>query len=111
MIDNNRNVRGVGNLVQRGNAFWAINLEYRHTLVEKGWFALQRNAYVDLAGIQPIPSSHERMFSQENTYGYSGIGLRFIHKFIYRAVFRIDYGIKLKGTNQSGLVFGIGQFF
>lgn len=110
-IDNNRNVRGAGNLVQRGNAFWALNLEYRHTLLEKGWFALQANAFVDLAGIQAVNTSINQLFSQNNHYRYGGIGLRFIHKYIYRAVVRIDYGINLKEINQSGLVFGIGQFF
>ena len=42
VIDNNRNLRGAGNLVQRGNAYWSINTEYRHTLLEKGVVHLTR---------------------------------------------------------------------
>ena len=34
-IDNNQNIRGIGNLVQRGSCVWALNTEYRHTLIEK----------------------------------------------------------------------------
>ena len=111
VIDNNRNVRGVGNLVQRGNAYWAINTEYRHTLFEKGWFALQGNTFIDIAGIQPVDSKLSQLFKSENNYQYGGIGFRFIHKYIYKAVLRIDYGINLDGFKNSSLVFGIDQFF
>ena len=110
-IDNNRNVRGVGNLVQRGNAYWSLNTEYRHTLFEKGWFALQGNAFLDIAGIQPVNTSFNTLFAIKNQYQYSGLGLRLIHKYIYKAVLRIDYGINLDGFKNSSLVFGIDQFF
>lgn len=110
-IDNNQNVRGAGNLVQRGNAYWSFNTEYRHTLFEKGWFTVQGNVFIDLAGIQPIATPLHRMFAQTNRYQYGGAGLRFIHKYIYKAIFRIDYGFSLNGTKKSGVTFGIGQFF
>ena len=110
-IDNNRNVRGVGNIVQRGNAFWSLNTEYRHTLFEKGWFAVQGNAFIDLAGIQPVNTSFNTLFAGKNQYQYSGLGLRLIHKYIYKAVLRIDYGINLDGFKKGSLVFGIDQFF
>jgi hypothetical protein len=111
VIDNNRNVRGAGNLVQRGNTYWAINTEYRHSLFEKGWFALQGNVFVDMAGIRPVDSKLSQLFKSENNYQYGGIGLRIIHKYIYKAVLRIDYGINLDGFKNSSLVFGIDQFF
>lgn len=110
-IDNNRNVRGVGNLVQRGNAYWSLNTEYRHTLFEKGWLALQANTFIDLAGIQPVNSSFNTLFMRKNQYQYGGIGLRLIHKYVYKAVLRIDYGINLDGFKNGSLVFGIDQFF
>ena len=110
-IDNNRNVRGVGNIVQRGNAFWSLNTEYRHTLFEKGWFAVQGNVFIDLAGIQPVNTSFNTLFAGKNQYQYSGLGLRLIHKYIYKAVLRIDYGINLDGFKNASLVFGIDQFF
>ena len=110
-IDNNRNVRGVGNLVQRGNAYWSLNTEYRHTLFEKGWFAVQGNAFIDLAGIQPVNTSFNTLFSRKNQYQYSGLGLRLIHKYIYKAVLRIDYGINLDVFKNASLVFVVDQIF
>ena len=110
-IDNNRNVRGVGYLVQRGNAYWSLNTEYRHTLFEKGWFALQGNAFLDIAGIQPVNTSFNTVFASKNQYQYTGLGFRLIHKYIYKAVLRFDYGINLDGFKNPSLVFGIDQFF
>lgn len=101
----------MGNLVQRGNAYWSLNTEYRHTLFEKGWFALQGNAFLDIAGIQPVNTSFNTLFASKNQYQYSGFGLWLIHKYIYKAVLRIDYGINLDGFKNSSLVFGIDQFF
>ena len=57
--------------------------EYRHTLFEKGWFAVKGNAFIDLAGIQPVNTSFNTLFSRKNQYQYSGLGLRLIHKYIY----------------------------
>jgi outer membrane protein insertion porin family len=110
-IDNNRNVRGSGNLVQRGSALWVINNEYRQSLFERKWFAMQANLFVDVSGIRPSGYALKDLFKNENAYAYSGIGIRFIHKYIYNAVFRIDYGFSLGKVDQQGIVFGIGQYF
>ena len=110
-IDNNRNVRGSGNLVQRGSALWVINSEYRQSLFERKWFAMQANLFVDVAGIRPSGYALKDLFKNKNAYAYSGIGIRFIHKYIYNAVFRIDYGFSLGKVDQQGIVFGIGQYF
>jgi len=104
-------VRGAGNLVQRGNAYWSMNTEYRHTLFEKGWFVLQGNIYVDMAAIQPPGNKFSDIFNAKNNYQYSGIGVRFINKYIYRSILSIDYGVNINGFKQSSLVFGVDQFF
>ena len=65
-IYNNRYVRGVGNLVQRGNSYWSLNTEYRYNLFEKGWFAVKGNSFIDLAGIQPVNTSFNTLFASEN---------------------------------------------
>lgn len=111
VIDNNRNVRGVGNLIKRGSAYWTINAEYRHRLYEKQWFTLQSNTFVDLAGIRPAGDQISSIIDNENTYAYGGIGLRFIHKYIYKAIIRLDFGVDLNGSNHKGFVFGIDQYF
>ena len=110
-VDNNLNVRGVGNTIDRGTGVIVLNTEYRHTLYEKGWFVLQGNAFVD-AGTWRNPGGDIGDFSKsDNVKVYPGLGLRFIHKKIYNAIFRIDYGYGISENATKGFVFGIGQYF
>ncbi|MDO5978151.1 POTRA domain-containing protein [Flavivirga spongiicola] len=110
-VDNNLNVRGVGNTIDRGTGVIVLNTEYRHTLYEKGWFVLQGNAFVD-SGTWRNPGGDFGDFSKEdNVKVYPGLGLRFIHKKIYNAIFRIDYGHGVTKNATKGFVFGIGQYF
>ena len=46
-----------------------------------------------------------------NTALFTGVGIRFIHRTIFNAVFRIDYGFSLGDKVNNGIVFGIGQYF
>ena len=110
-IDNNQNIRGIGNLVQRASAVLALNTEYRHTLFEKGWFVIQSNVFADLGAWRLSGNSFDDFTNQKNQAIFSGAGIRLIHKKIFNAILRIDYGFNLKEMNQSGLVFGIGQYF
>ena len=110
-VDNNVNIRGVGNIIDRGTAMLVLNTEYRYTLMDKGWFVLQGNAFLD-AGTWRNPGGRLKdFFNLINTRIYPGVGLRFIHKNIFNAVFRIDYGYGLTQANANGIVFGIGQYF
>ncbi|CAN0603634.1 unnamed protein product, partial [Ectocarpus sp. 12 AP-2014] len=47
----------------------------------------------------------------ENLRIYPGVGLRFMHKRIFNAIFRIDYGYGITKDGDNGIVFGIGQYF
>ena len=110
-VDNNLNIRGVGNAIDRGTAAIVINTEYRHTLIDKDWFVLQSNLFVD-GGSWRNPGGDLGDFGDsENLRVYSGVGLRFIHKRIFNAIFRIDYGYGLTPDSTQGFVFGIGQYF
>ena len=110
-VDNNLNIRGVGNLIDRGTGAIVLNTEYRHTLYDKDWFALQGNIFVD-AGSWRNPGGDFGDFGEsQNLRIYPGLGLRFIHKKIFNATFRIDYGIGITPDSTQGLVFGIGQYF
>ncbi|PWH83488.1 outer membrane protein assembly factor [Algibacter marinivivus] len=110
-VDNNINIRGVGNTIDRGTGAVVLNSEYRQTLIEKGWFVLQGNAFID-AGSWRNPGGDLGDFSQDdNIKVYPGLGLRFIHKKIYNAIFRIDYGVGVTPNSSKGFVFGIGQYF
>ena len=110
-VDNNLNIRGVGNTIDRGTGAVVLNTEYRHTVYEKDWFALQANAFVD-AGSWRNPGGDFGDFGEsQNIRIYPGLGLRFIHKSIFNAIFRIDYGFGVTNGYTQGLVFGIGQYF
>ncbi|OUS03554.1 outer membrane protein assembly factor [Flavobacteriales bacterium 33_180_T64] len=110
-VDNNLNVRGVGNTIDRGTAAIVLNTEYRYTLYEKTSFSLQGNVFID-AGSWRMPGGDFGDFGDpESIRVYPGVGLRFIHKKIFNAIFRIDYGYGVTKDATQGLVFGIGQYF
>lgn len=110
-VDNNVNIRGVGNTIDRGTGVVVLNTEYRQTLIEKGWFVLQGNAFID-SGSWRNPGGDFGDFSEnDNIKIYPGLGLRFIHKKIYNAIFRIDFGYGITKKSSKGFVFGIGQYF
>ena len=111
IIDNQLNTRGAGNTIDRGTASFALNTEYRHTLIEKDWFVLQSNTFVDASGLQGPEEDLSHVFDKDQFRTYAGLGLRVIHKRIFNAVLRFDYGFNLTNNGDNGFVFGIGQFF
>jgi len=111
VIDNNLNVRGVGNIIDRGTGTLVFNTEYRTTLYEKGWFVLQGNAFIDSATLRKPGGNFNDFTNAENLRVFPGVGLRFIHKTIFNAIFRIDYGLGITKNASNGIVFVIGQYF
>ena len=110
-VDNNLNIRGVGNTIDRGTAAIVLNTEYRHTLIDKDWFVLQSNVFVDGGSWRNPGGDFGDFGDDQNLRIYPGIGLRFIHKRIFNAIFRIDYGQGITTNSTHGVVFGIGQYF
>jgi len=113
-LDNNVNLRGVGILVDRGTGSIVLNTEYRQTIYDKKWLAIQTNIFVDSGSWRNPGGNLNDFFKSENLRLYSGLGLRFISKKIYNATFRIDYSFQIfqkPGQSNGGLVFGIGQYF
>ena len=110
-LDNQLNIRGVGNTVDRGTAALVLNTEYRHTFYERGWFVLQGNAFVDVGSWRNPGQNFSQLFDGSSTRLYPGIGFRLIHKRIFNAVFRLDYGFGIGSDATRGIVFGIGQYF
>lgn len=110
-LDNNVNLRGVGILVDRGTGSVVWNSEFRKTLLEKKNFILQGNLFSDFGTWRSPGGDFNDFFAAENVKVYSGVGLRFINKKIFNAVFRIDYGHGLTKNSSKGIVFGIGQYF
>lgn len=110
-VDNNLNIRGVGNTIDRGTGSIVINSEYRHTLYERNWFVLQGNAFIDAGSWRNPGGDFGDFLDRDNLRVYPGVGLRFMHKRIFNAIFRIDYGFGITPNADRGLVFGIGQYF
>ncbi|KZS41026.1 hypothetical protein AWE51_24045 [Aquimarina aggregata] len=110
-VDNNLNIRGVGNTIDRGTGVIVLNTEYRHTVYEKDWFVLQSNVFVDGGSWRNPGGDFGDFGDTQNFRVYPGIGLRFIHKRIFNAIFRIDYGYGVTEDSTNGFVFGIGQYF
>ncbi|MCO4821497.1 MAG: outer membrane protein assembly factor [Flavobacteriaceae bacterium] len=110
-VDNNVNIRGVGNTIDRGTASVVLNTEYRYTVIEKDWFVLQGNAFVDSGTWRNPGGDLSDLINADNIKVYTGLGIRLIHKRIFNAIFRIDYGVGLTKDATKGFVFGIGQYF
>ena len=110
-LDNNLNLRGVGNIVDRGTGSIVLNTEYRHTFFEKKSIVVQGNGFMD-AGTWRNPGGSLSTFADsENINVYTGVGVRIIHKKIFNAILRIDYGYGITKNANRGFVFGIGQYF
>lgn len=110
-VDNNLNIRGVGNVIDRGTGALVLNTEYRYSFIDKDWFVLQGNAFVD-AGSWRNPGGDISDFGDSQNFRvYPGLGMRFIHKRIFNTIFRIDYGVGITPDATQGFVFGIGQYF
>ncbi|MDT0538273.1 MULTISPECIES: POTRA domain-containing protein [Croceitalea] len=110
-VDNNLNIRGVGNLIDRGTAAIVLNTEYRHTIIDKDWFVLQSNIFIDGGSWRNPGGDFGDFTDDQNLRVYPGVGIRFIHKRIFNAIFRIDYGHGVTKKASKGIVFGIGQYF
>lgn len=110
-VDNNLNIRGVGNLIDRGTGVVVLNSEYRYTFWDKENVILQSNIFVDAGSWRNPGGGFSDFTNNDNFRIYPGAGLRFIHKRIFNAVFRIDYGYGVSKGGTNGFVFGVGQYF
>ncbi|OQD42525.1 outer membrane protein assembly factor [Croceivirga radicis] len=110
-VDNNLNIRGVGNTIDRGTGSVVLNTEYRFTLLDRNWLVLQGNAFIDSGSWRNPGGTFDDFIQSENLRVYPGIGIRVMHKKIFNAIFRIDYGHGITPDSSKGFVFGIGQYF
>ena len=90
-IDNNQNIRGIGNLVQRGSGVWTLNTKYQHTLIEKKWVVLQANSFWDIGSLRQSGDDLNTLFKNRYLETLACIGVRIIHKYILRTVICVDY--------------------
>lgn len=110
-LDNNINIRGVGNTIDRGTGTIVLNTEYRYTLIDKDWFVVQSTVFIDAGSWRNPGGKFDDFIEYDNIRIYPGVGIRLIHKKIFNAIFRIDYGYGISKNAAKGIVFGIGQYF
>ena len=72
-LDNQLNIRGVGNVVDRGTASIVFNTEFRLTLYEKGWFALQGNTFIDAGTWREPGGEFSDLIDGTNASLFSGL--------------------------------------
>ncbi|WP_424962059.1 POTRA domain-containing protein [Ekhidna sp.] len=111
VLDSYVNIRGVGNRVDRGTGAIILNAEYRHAFIDQRNIAIQGVIFSDSGSWRNPGGDFADFVDSENFQLFAGGGLRLIHKKIYNAIFRIDYGINLQDQNMNGFVLGIGQYF
>ncbi|PCH75072.1 MAG: outer membrane protein assembly factor [Flavobacteriaceae bacterium] len=111
VLDNHENIRGVGDRIDRGSGTLVLNSECRYTVFNTSKYSVQGVGFVDFGAWRKPGGSLKDFTETDNMKLYPGLGLRFIHKRIFNAVFRIDYGIGISKNASRGLVFGIGQYF
>ncbi len=111
VLDSYLNIRGVGNRVDRGTGAIILNLEYRHTLMDKGKIAIQGVVFSDIGSWRNPGGGYSDFGQLANQEYFAGAGVRLIQKQIFNAIFRIDYGFDLQDREVNGFVLGIGQYF
>lgn len=110
VLDNSINIRGVGNRIDRGTGTVIYNTEYRQTLYENDFGAIQGVGFADL-GTWRKPGGNFRDFVEEENFRfYGGGGIRLIYKPVFDAILRIDYSINLQQPSKGGFVIGLGQY-
>lgn len=111
VLDSYVNIRGVGNRVDRGTAMIINNTEYRQTIRDRGNVAVQVVAFSDFGTWRTPGGGFDDLTDAQNFEWFAGAGFRVIHKKIFNAILRVDYGVDLQTPNQNGFVIGVGQYF
>ena len=111
VLDSYFNIRGVGNRIDRGTATVTLNLEYRQTLLDWRWLAVQVVGFSDI-GTWRTPGGDFSDFTDRDVLKhFVGGGLRLIYKYAFDRMVRLDYGLDLYDRRQRGWVIGVGQYF
>lgn len=111
VLDSYLNIRGIGNRVDRGTGALILNAEYRHAFLDKEKMAIQGVVFSDSGSWRNPGGEFSDFTNEDNFVLFGGLGMRFIHKKIFNAILRVDYGFDLQDTRRNGFVLGIGQYF
>ncbi|WP_420576018.1 POTRA domain-containing protein [Ekhidna sp.] len=111
VLDSYVNIRGVGNRVDRGTGAIILNAEYRYSFIDQRKLAVQGVLFSDSGSWRKPGGDFSDFTDSKNFVLFAGGGFRFIHKKIFNAIFRVDYGVNLQQPEVNGFVLGIGQYF
>ncbi len=111
VLDSYLNIRGVGNRVDRGTGAIILNVEHRHTLRDRNKTAIQGVLFSDMGSWRNPGGEFSDFTNSDNFVLFAGGGIRLIHKKIFNAILRIDYGFNLQQPEVNGFVLGLGQYF
>lgn len=111
VLDSYLNIRGVGNRVDRGTGVVVLNMEHRQVFFEREKMAMQWVLFTDLGSWRNPGGTLRELGDIDNVQWFAGPGFRVVHKQIYNAILRIDYGVNLLDIRTRGFVIGVGQYF
>ncbi len=111
VIDSYKNIRGVGDRVERGTAILSLNTEYRYQVWAGNNWAIQTVAFLDIGTIRQPQAEVIEAIRSEQINEFAGIGCRFIYKKIFNGLIRVDYAVDLSAWNNRHFVLGLGQYF
>lgn len=111
VLDSYVNIRGVGNRVDRGTGTLILNLEYRQTVWQPSWGALQAVVFSDVGTWRLDGKPIYDLFDLNNAQTFVGFGGRLVLNQIYNSVLRFDFGIDFNDVDRNGIVVGLGQYF
>ena len=95
MIDSQFNIRGSGNRIDRGTAAVILNIEYRHTVLEKKRYAIQAVGFSDIGNWRSPGGNLGELSGFDNYRHFAGVGFRIINKRAFDSMLRVDFGIDL----------------
>jgi outer membrane protein insertion porin family len=111
ILDSFKNIRGVGNHVDRGTAEITLNVEYRYRLWQNKWGALQAALFVDTGAWRTAGGSFSDLTNPRIMQTFTGGGARLQIPQLNNIIFRADYAFDIRNSQTNGLVIGLGQFF
>jgi hypothetical protein len=111
VLDSYINIRGVGNKIDRGTGVITLNTEWRQSVYNDNFGAIQLVGFSDWGTWRKPGGTYEDLGKPDNIQFFVGGGVRLVCHLAYGAVLRIDYGQNIRDRNHRGIVIGIGQFF
>ena len=75
------------------------------------WGAVQGVFFTDIGSWRPAGGEIQDMFTEENSKLFSGLGIRVYLQRFYHLTLRFDYGVNVREFDETGVVFGLGQYF